>query len=405
MLGAALTKLLGALCSDRRGNVGLMFGLLAVPLTVAVGVGVDYGMAASARTKLQSAIDAAVLAGAAASSSQTRTAAIALAQHVFTADTSDLNAGASANFSFDASGNLTGTATYNVTKFFGGLLGGATTPIGASAKASGAGSAVCILLLSPSANQALLVNGGADVNATNCEIDSKSTGSPAAVFSSSETFDFTKICLEGTSILNNGGTHPNLYTGCTTASNPFVGRLPAPPSTSCANSGQTYGNVGTLALSPGVYCGSMQFNFPTTVNFAPGVYVIKGGQWTVAGGTWTGAGVTFYFPDSSSIQFNSGMTMNLTAPTSGTYAGILFYEADGLSASPWVWDANVSETLSGLFYLPSRNITWNSPSAVVSHQLTLVANTAIFNTMNWNLTASTTWPITNGGSGSVALMQ
>ena len=67
------------------------------------------------------------------------------------------------------------------------------------------------------------------------------------------------------------------------------------------------------------------------MNFKPGVYVIKGGGWNVNGGSWTGSGVTFYFADTSHIQFNSGISATLSAPTSGTYSGLLFYEPDGLA--------------------------------------------------------------------------
>ena len=61
--------------------------------------------------------------------------------------------------------------------------------------------------------------------------------------------------------------------------------------------------------------------------------MIKGGSWVVDGGSMTGSGVTFYFADTSLIQFNGGMTLTLSAPTTGTYAGILMYEKDGLSKS------------------------------------------------------------------------
>jgi hypothetical protein len=127
--------------------------------------------------------------------------------------------------------------------------------------------------------------------------------------------------------------------------------------------------------------------------------VIKGGGWTVDGGSWTGTGVTFYFADSSNIQYNSGMRMTLSAPTSGTYAGILFYEADGLSTSNFVFDDSVSENLSGFIYLPSRNITFNSTSNEITTNIGVIANTAIFDGVNWSLTPSTLWPITSG-SGS-----
>jgi hypothetical protein len=211
-----------------------------------------------------------------------------------------------------------------------------------------------------------------------------------------------KTCLQGTNTLINGGTHPNFFTGCTTASNPYVGKLPAPPSTTCVapnNYGGNY-NGGTVALTPGVYCGGFNFNSAPTVTLAPGVYVIKNGSWNVNGGKWSGTGVTFYFADSSNIQFNSGMDFTLTAPTTGTYAGILIYEADGLSESPFIFDNSVQETMSGFIYLPSRDITWNSTSNQTSPVMTLVANTGTFDTMNWSLAPEPLWPITNGGSGS-----
>ncbi|MGA2045002.1 MAG: pilus assembly protein TadG-related protein [Roseiarcus sp.] len=405
MTSAAFVGALERFGRDRRANVALMFSLLAVPLMLAVGVGVDYGMAAKTRVQMQAALDAAVLAGAAASSTQSQIAALAVARRVFAADTQSLASGATTSFAFNSKGNLTGAATYEATTLFGTFTGSSSVKIAVASEASAAGSTVCILLLAPSTVQSLLVNSGANVTATNCELDSKSLAAPAAVFNAGSNFTFTKLCLQGADIIENGGSHPNLDTGCSAAGNPFVGKLPAPPSTACTNTGTVYGSVGTVNFSPGVYCGPMNFNFPTTVNFAPGLYVIKGGDWTVTGGTWNGAGVAFYFPDASSIQFNSGMSMNLTAPTAGRYAGILFYEVDGLSSSNWVWDASVSETLSGLIYLPSRNLTWNSPSSVVSHQLTMIANTAIFDNMNWRLTGGGTWSVANGGGGSLALMQ
>ena len=405
---AQLSKLFGAFGRDRGGNVALMFAMLAVPLTLSVGVGIDYGLAASAHTKMQSALDAAVLAGAVASSSKTQAASIAVAQQIFKADALDLGAGAAATFTFDAGGALTGSASYTVNNLFGGFTGGAATHVGVTSKASpGAGSPVCILLLDASASPGLLANSGANISAAGCEADVKSTGNPAATFDSGATISTAKLCIQGAQILDNGGTHPHLVTGCSTASNPFVGALPAPASTSCTGPYANGGNYngGAVNLSPGVYCGWFNFNGAPTVTLAPGVYVIKGGGWNVNGGTWSGAGVSFYFADTSKIQFNSGMSLTLSAPTSGTYAGILFYEPDGLALSPFVFDDSVAESLSGLIYLPSRNLTFNSTSNLSSQQLTLVADTAIFDTVNWTLTPSTTWSVTNGGGGVAALTQ
>ena len=49
---------------DERGNVALLFGLMALPLFVLMGGAVDYGTAVSVSSELQAASDAAVLAAA-----------------------------------------------------------------------------------------------------------------------------------------------------------------------------------------------------------------------------------------------------------------------------------------------------------------------------------------------------
>ena len=121
------------------------------------------------------------------------------------------------------------------------------------------------------------------------------------------------------------------------------------------------------------------------------------GGWNVNGGKWTGTGVTFYFADTSKIQFNSGMNMTLSAPTSGTYTGILFYEKSGLGRSSVAFNDTVSESVSGLIYLPSRDLTFNSSSNLSSPSFTLVANSLTLNTVNWNLTAGPkTIPLSSG---------
>jgi len=390
-----------AFARDRRANVAVAFALLSVPLMIALGLGVDYSLAAAARNKMQSAIDAAVLAGI--ESSGTQTAALATAKNFFNAQAPSVSGGVTSTFTF-SNGTLTGTATANFAGLFGGLTRTSALALAVTATAAKASSTnVCILLLDQSANPGLLFNSGATINAPNCEVDIKSTGNPAVTFNSGTTLNTAKTCIQGTSYTNNGGTHPNVATGCTTVGNPFVGVLPAPPSTTCSGTYANGGNIngGTVNLTPGVYCGSVNFNSSPTVNFAPGVYVIQGGGWNVDGGVWKGTGVTFYFADTSKIQFNSGMNVTLSAPTSGTYSGILIYEKDGLSQSQFVFDDSVSESLTGLIYLPSRQLTFNSTSNLSSVQFTLVADTATFNSANWSLTSPSSMTI-QGTSGTGA---
>ena len=57
----SLTRVLRRFSADRQGSVAIMFGLALLPLLAAVGAGVDYSRAASARTALQAAADATAL--------------------------------------------------------------------------------------------------------------------------------------------------------------------------------------------------------------------------------------------------------------------------------------------------------------------------------------------------------
>lgn len=76
------------------GSVAVLFGLLMIPLIVAAGVGVDYGRAAEIRATLQSAVDAAALAGASAyTSPAAETSATTLAQNYVTNTTATMPSG------------------------------------------------------------------------------------------------------------------------------------------------------------------------------------------------------------------------------------------------------------------------------------------------------------------------
>jgi Flp pilus assembly protein TadG len=382
------------------GNVAWLYALSLVPLTLAAGSGVDFVAALDAKTALQNAIDAAALAGAGAGNSSS------VAQTVFAAEPLLKYgvAGAPA-FSINNDQSFTGTVSANVPAQFLSIVGIKTIPVTVSATAKQNGTATaCILVLDRNASQALLMNSGADVEAPQCEVHVASTASPAAIFNARTTLNASKTCIAGTSIIDSGGTHPNVAKGCKTATDPFAGMLPVPSTSTCTYNGGNY-NGGSFTLSPGVYCGWFNFNGTNNLTFQPGVYVIKGGGWNVNGGTWTGNGVTFYFADTSKIQFNSSVKATLTAPTSGTYAGILMYEAGGLPISRFVLDDSQGHQLSGLIYLPSRQMTVNAGANMTTDKLTMVVDTLIVNNATWYVTPPTTKTIAGSAQGGAYLMK
>lgn len=386
--------------STRRGNVAITFAISMMAVAATTGAAIDYGRASMAHTKLQAAIDLAVIAGA----SDKTTAWSTSADNALAAQYSSSEAAAvTRTFSKATDTTVTGTASQTVSTVFLGLFQINAIRVAATSKAKlaqGASTQVCVLLKS-TGSQALTVNSGAVVNAPNCEVHIASTSSPDAIFNASTTLSTKRICAGSSNVIDNGGTHPNLVKSCTTATDPYAGALPAPPSTTCTYNGGNWSG-GTINLSPGVFCGWYNLNNAPTVNFAPGVYVIKGGGVNVNGGTWTGTGVTFYFDDSSVIQFNSAVKANLSAPTTGTYAGILFYEKSGLSNSNFIFNDSLGHDLEGLLWLPSRNVTFNSGSQVASDNITMVFNTLILNSMNWTIEPASQKGITATGAAAGA---
>ncbi len=373
------------------GNMAMMTALVAVPMSGIAGLAIDYLRYVDVQTELQAALDAAVLAGAVASSDN-ENAALTVFKHDSGGSYSTVT-----SVAFQKSGTVkvTGTVTATVPSTMASLIGitSMKLAITTAAESVPAADKLCIMTLEPSTAQEFLANSGADVNASSCTIQVKSTANPAAIFNAGTNIKSKKTCIEGNSIIDNGGTHPNLQTGCKTAADPYAGKIPAPSSSTCNFSNLNYS--GNVTLSPGVYCGWMNFNSGTNVTLNPGTYVIKSGGWNVNGGTWTGNGVTFFYADTSKIQFNSAVAATLSAPTSGTYKDILMTEASGLSNTQFIFDDSKGFDMTGIIYLPSRDVVFNSNTTTRAHKMTAVMRSLILNSTNWNLT-----PYDNGSGSS-----
>ena len=385
--GRFLVRSLGAIRRDTDGAVAMTFGLMLLGVAVAAGLGIDFSRAKNVQTSLQQSLDAAVLAAANLDASADEQKAAG--KSFFNANFAN-NIAEDVSVDITATGNkvVTGTATANVPATLTRLMGYKNLPVDAYASTGLlAYGDVCVLVLDETSKNTFSVTGKTDVVAPDCEIHVKSTASPAAKFSMGSNIESSRICIESTKISDNGGTHDNLELGCDTADDPYVGVFTEPSSATCDYNAKSY-KGGTVNLKPGVYCGLFNFNSSPKVNFAPGTYIIKGGGWNVSGGDWDGTGVTFFFADDSNIEFNSGVSLDLSAPTTGDYAGVLMFEAAGLGKSNFSWNDTygTGSTVSGLIYLPSRNVSLNAKSGIDGHQLTMVVNQMAFNELDVELT-------------------
>jgi hypothetical protein len=130
--------------------------------------------------------------------------------------------------------------------------------------------------------------------------------------------------------------------------------------------------------------------FKATLN--PGIYVITGGlTFSGSGTTYGGTGVTFYLPGTSALNMANGAVFNLSAPTSGTYNGILFYQ-DRSNTQAASMQGGATSVLQGIVYLPSANLTMGNGSAftyyspVIAQTLTMYGGSTFtdddYNTLN-----------------------
>jgi len=160
----------------------------------------------------------------------------------------------------------------------------------------------------------------------------------------------------------------------------------------------------TVTLSPGTYYGGISITGNANVTFRSGTYVLAGGGLSVTGNsTLTGSGVTFY--DSSAtgysyapINLTGNETANLSAPTSGSLAGMLFFQdrsvASGSAGSTVV--GNSSSTFDGAVYFPTTSVKYTGNSSGSGYTF-LIAN-SITMTGNTSMTIGTNYSSLSAGS-------
>jgi hypothetical protein len=110
------------------------------------------------------------------------------------------------------------------------------------------------------------------------------------------------------------------------------------------------------------------------------VYVIEGGDLKVnANANVTGSGVTIYMAGSSTVSMNGNATVNLSAPTSGTYAGMLFFgDRSGSNVSETL-NGTASSAMTGAIYFPKQNVNYIGNFAGANGCTQVVADTVTWN--------------------------
>jgi hypothetical protein len=140
----------------------------------------------------------------------------------------------------------------------------------------------------------------------------------------------------------------------------------------------TFSGNDTITLNPGVYCGIFG---DSGVEFIlnPGIYYIDGpGAFHAQGGgngSVTGSEVMIYLsPDAGPVDLNGTFDVNISAPTSGPYTGMLFY-ADRDYHNNISMYGNLNWTAVGTIYAAGAHLDLYGNATVNNLSSMIVANT------------------------------
>jgi hypothetical protein len=343
-------------------------------LTLLAGGASDFARAWQVRGQLQSALDAAALAGAKAENSPT-VATAAFQPLVHTSVSVDAPV-----FTPQADGSFSASVNARSPNAFLAAAAISVFPVQARSKVNVRfpPNDVCLTARNTT-GEGMTISGGGQTLASNCRFEVQSTASPASSFLGTASTQTKQLCVKGSTVSRNGSTVTGLELGCTMMA-PYRAAPVHPTVGECTVSNTSPPSIPSV-ISPGTYCGNITIQGGGTTTLQPGTYVFRGVNSTTPGhlsvkgpGRIVAEGVTIYFADATTMTLEGNGELRLTAPTSGVHQGVLFHEAAGLPQSAIWITRNGSGFLRGVINLPSRNLTVAAGGNTTTDELTMVLN-------------------------------
>lgn len=395
-----LRKVLRGIKSDEGGNA-LMIGAITLPMVIgAAGLGLDTVQWTLTQRQLQRAADSAAIAGAYArlqNANVSTNANQSLARDGLTFTIAPVveNAPTAGAYTGDGSAVrvvLRRQQALPFSSFF--MQSGPTIFADATAKAMSNGD-FCVIALEGTATTGITMQGNATVN-LGCGMATNSQASNAVIGGGSSLITASPLsAVGGITPSNNFAPGTELLPGSIAQADPYSG-LPDPNPTGCSNQLRVGSNqTRNISNSSGTQC-FRGIDIQGTAHFDPGIYFVDGSMSVGAQATVTGTGVTFILTSTTAstnpssigqVTINGGATMQISAPTSGTYAGILFYQdrrapnSDGNRIN-----GNSSSFFQGAFYFPSQGMDFNGTTGmrtecvqIAARRVTFIGNSTIIN--------------------------
>jgi hypothetical protein len=381
---SAISAWARAVIGRRRGSVAIQIGLMMIVVLGVVALGTEITFLMFKHRQMQSAADSAALGGATALGTgfpadfvlQARAiAASAGFVHGVDAATVAVNhpptIGALAGDPSAVEVFVAQPQTLGMISLFrSGLF-----DVGARAVAIlGNTSLYCILALDPAASAAVRIENNGGVSNSECGVAVNSSSDSALVLRNNAAINgpvsvhgdwslSNNAALNGSPLVNHGPVIADPYAG--------VALQPIPSCTAQPDSG---GNNATINLSPGHFCNGWNFSNNVTVNLSPGAYYIDD-RLRLRNNAVLNAtgGVTLIVNGDYAVDFSNNATVNITAPSSGAYAGLaVFGRRDATANVTQQFSNNTTLNITGVIYFPNQIVQFDNNGSTGSGGCTQV---------------------------------
>jgi len=379
------------LLKDESGQFALIAAIAAVPLVICVGIAIDTAYIHNGSTTLQSSLDSAALAAVIPGNMDNDTRA-KYAEEVFYNNYTDPVPVDVKVLATPGRVDIQGTVEKET--LFMSISGTESVTYNQKAAAiKTTEDVICIMTLDPKARGALTIEKNASIMAPNCSIQVNSKNDSALESAGNYKPTAKKICVHG-GVKGNVGA--DVQANCSALPNPYEHiKVPkfsgdyaecnyGPLDKVVANVAQAafsyiiFGSIDqrvvdevhevmdtTFAVGPnndvrypGVYCGGMHF-YDSQTKLLPGTYYIQDGPLSIgAGASVIGDGVTFVFRgDNSYLYTYDEVSLDLSAPKTGKYAGLIFVQDENSSTDMTsIIKGNANIRLLGTTYLPTQEL-------------------------------------------------
>jgi Flp pilus assembly protein TadG len=364
-----------------RGNVALISALMAAPLTLAVVFGVEGAGISNDRTLLQAAVDGGALAGAngmgVVSSGSDTGAITSIAQTQANAAIANTPLAGKTRFDVtvdSGAGVVTVSAVAERPPMLGvANIGNAVIKANATAE-SLRNTPLCILQFG---TEGLHVQDQAKLTATGCLVHANGD----LQVESNAMVTAGVIQTAGTAT---GTTIPAANGGALKIPDPFVALNVTPPSTCPATKKAkiiTSGS-GVLNLPAGVHCEEIKMLGTSKLILAPGEHYFMEELSFNGNSSLEGTDVVLIFGNDDSVGFGDRATVNISARTTGPFAGFLIATTRTNKETFLIASDNVRELL-GTIYIPNALLIVSTAgkvaqdsawSVIVAKELSLAKN-------------------------------